>query len=89
MIVEFNESIGGWDIVIVVCVEQPSASCIVTEYVPIGKLLAVDVVCVGDVFHEKLYGGNPPVKFIVADPLLFPKQLTLLIDGVGTPVNPT
>ena len=50
--VALTAKIGGCVIVTVDGKVQPKPSLMVTEYVPIGKLLAVEVVCVGAVFHK-------------------------------------
>jgi len=49
---------------------HPSAVVTVTVYVPAARLVAVCVVCTGEVFHEYEYGVAPPEGFAVAVPVL-------------------
>jgi hypothetical protein len=57
---------------------QPFASVMVQVQVPAERPVADAVFCTGVVFQTKVYGAVPPEAFIVAVPVLLPKQSTLV-----------
>ena len=66
----------GWVMVTDAVAVFPLASVTVTVYEPAVRLVAVAAVPPeGD--HKYEYGVTPPVAFVIADPLVPPKQLTL------------
>ena len=64
--------------------EQPCPSVIVTMYVPTGKPVARGVTCTGTVFHENVYGAEPPETATLAVPVLESQRV---VEVVINPVN--
>jgi hypothetical protein len=62
----------------VAVVVQPLLSVTVTVYRPAGRAVAVMAVCIGELFHEYVYGAVPPAGIAVAVPVELPKQFTLV-----------
>ena len=57
---------------------QPFRSVTVQVQVPAVRLVAVALVCAGEVFQLKVYGAVPPFAAMVALPVACPKQPTLV-----------
>ena len=63
---------------------QPCPSVMDTVYVPAASPVASGVNCTGVVFHEKVYGAEPPVTETLAVPVF---ELHRVVVVVTVPVN--